>query len=289
VRFKEVIFWTIASGGSLTIGYGLSRALSQSSLGAALPYTPLFGPVLLIIFALILGGPIAFIVIGIAKRRWAMVTGSFLGLSILAAGSAGYGAMSDWRETQQLTQRVAALDTRAFAAPTAHHALLAMEYSRSTDCDQLCQLILVNSDYAVALPGIGGDWVVYRKIRHAECLETWYVRRNIQFFGICVTVERVNRIDDGLVIETPMNLPAPDVFPLAFSYRFEGMAYALVERRQWEDRVLSRWISGKIKVGQFESQQIGEAFTRESFYRAALGMRLSIEDLQNATWLWEAR
>jgi len=42
-----------------------------------------------------------------------------------------------------------------------------------------------------------------------------------------------------------------------------------------------------VKSGALQTDAIGEPFTREEFYRAALGMRLSIEDMQNATWLWQ--
>jgi hypothetical protein len=260
------------------------RSARRSSLGAVLPYTPFFGLALLIVFVLNFGGPIAVILTGFGKRQWPMVAGGFASLLLLAAAS----VVSDWLDMRRLTHSVAALDMRTFAQPQSSPAILVLEYSRNTDCDQLCQLILVNSDYAVAVGGISAQRVVYRKIGHAECHETEYVSHNVQFFGICATTDTVDRIDDALLIVTPMNLEAWDEFP-GLGYEFSGKAFALIERREGQNHLLGRWISGRAKSAWFESDSIGADFTREEFYRAALGMRLRIEDLQNATWFWEAR
>jgi hypothetical protein len=281
-RLQAVLIWACASAATVAIGLGILRILG-TFLGALWYASPLASIVILI--ALLLGGPLAILVAGIKRRRFGMVLGPLLLIPLVT----GWEVASDWLELRRLTHSTAALDTRAFATPESHHTILVMESSQGMACDQLCQLILVNSDYDVVVRGAGPGGIVYREISHAQCLETWYVRHNLQFFGICVTTDGVNRIDDGLFIETPMTLPSRNVFPTSLDYRFDGMAYALVERQQGDERVLSRWIAGNVKVGWFESDQIGQNFTREAFYRAALGMRLEIKDLQNSTWLWEAR
>ena len=278
MRPSAVLVWTFVGGATLLIGFGLGGALGSSGFVLAL----VFPPAILILLLIVFGGPIALIGVGIAKRKWEMVAGSIAALSIL------YGAsvISDWFEMRRLVQQVEALDMRTFATPQAPHTIIAQDYSPTTDCDQLCQLILVNSNYAVAVGGPSYNRVVYRKISHEECLATQYVRHNVRFFGVCATTDSVAQLRDALMIQTPMNLEGLDTFR-GLGYRFSGTAFALIERQQGQDRVLGRWIAGQTKVGWFESREIGDAFTREAFYRAALGMRLSIADLQSATWLWE--
>jgi hypothetical protein len=90
------------------------------------------------------------------------------------------------------------------------------------------------------------------------------------------------------MIETPSNLSAWNTFP-GLGHEYSGVAFALVERQQLHDRVLGRWIAGKVQTSWFHSAPIGEIFTRDAFYRAALGMRLKVEDVQAATWLWEGQ
>ena len=118
---------------------------------------------LLIIFALLLGGPAAILLIGVKKRRLGMILGPLLLIPIFAI----WRFASDWAEMRDEAQRLAELDMRSFATPASQHHMIAMEYSRSKECDLLCQLILVNSDYAVAVSGISSDWTVYRRISHA--------------------------------------------------------------------------------------------------------------------------
>jgi hypothetical protein len=280
-RLQAVLVWACASAATVAIGLGILRILG-TSLGALWYASPLASIVILI--ALLLGGPLAILVAGIKRRRFGMALGPLLLIPLVTA----WEVASDWLELRRLTHSTAALDTRAFATPESRHTMLVMEYSQSTDCDRLCQLILVNSDYAVAVGGISAERVVYRKIGRAECHETEYVRHNVRFFGICATTDTISQIRDALLIETPMNLGSWDVFP-DLSYEFDGKAFALLERREGQNRVLGRWIAGREKSEWFESNPIGADFTREEFYSAALGMRLEIEDLQNATWLWEAR
>jgi hypothetical protein len=239
---------------------------------------------LLIGFVLLLGGPLAILVIGIRKRRSGMIAGPLLLIPIVPIWSVA----SNWIGLHTKAESIAELDARTFSAPAVPHHLIAQEYSRSSDCDQLCQLILVSSPYAVAVGGPGSDRTVYRKISHAECLETQYVRRTVRFLGICAAAEPVQRIDDALMIETPMNLGAWEIFP-GIDHEFEGTAYALVERLRGQDHLLGRWISGRLDNGSFQSDSVGQAFTREEFYRSALGLRLEIEDFQNATWLWQGQ
>jgi len=278
MRPRAVLAWTFVGCITLLVGFGLGGALGSGGFGLFL----VFPGVTLIFLLIVFGGPIALIVVGIAKRKWEMVAGSIGALLILFGAS----VVSDWLEMRHLAQQVEVPDMRPFAAAQARHSIIAQEYSQSTDCDQLCQLILVNSDYAVAVGGPSYNRVVYRKISHNECLETQYVRHNVRFFGVCATTDTVAQIGDALLIQTPMNFEALDTFR-DLGYRFTGTAFAFVERQEGQDRVLGRWISGKIKTSWFESEEIGGEFTREAFYRAALGMRLSIDDLKHATWLWE--
>jgi hypothetical protein len=278
-RLWNTVIWLGASGLAAVSGMAIAQLLSMA-LYPLWFIAPVFAT--LILFALLLGGPAAILVTGIRKRRLDMIVGPLILIPIVAI----WMRVSDWNEVRTMAKQVTALEMRTFAGPEAPHHLIALEYGSSTACDHLCQLILVNSDYTVAVGGMDYTRTVYRKIGHAECLKTQYVRHNIRFFGICATADPVQRIDDGLLIETPANLEATDLFS-KLGTEFDGTAFALVERRGGQDRLLGRWISGKVKSGWFESDSIGQDFTREAFYRAALGMRLDIEDLQNATWLWE--
>jgi hypothetical protein len=284
MRAKAILSWTFVGGIALLLGFGLSGALGRL-LGFGLFVFPALASIfLLLALAMIFGGPIALIVVGIIKRKWEMVAGSVVALSLLA----GSCVVSDWVEMRRLTREAQALDMRNFVAPVAEHHLIAMEYSGSPECDRLCQLILVNSDYAVAVGGPSSSWTIYRKIGHTECRATQYVQHNVRYFGICARCETVSQIDDALMIETPSNLSAWNTFP-GLGHEYSGVAFALVERQQLHDRVLGRWIAGKVQTSWFHSAPIGEIFTRDAFYRAALGMRLKVEDVQAATWLWEGQ
>jgi hypothetical protein len=280
-HLRSIAVWLAASGLLAFAGAVITHRISTALylLWFASPTGSL-----LIGFVLLFGGPLAILVAGIRKRRSGMIAGPLLLIPVAAIWSVA----GNWISLRTKAVSIAQLDARTFSAPAIPHHLIAQEYSRSSDCDQLCQLILVSSSSAVAVGGSDFDRTIYRKISHAECLETQYVRHTIRFFGICAAAEPVQRIDDALMIETPTNLGAWEIFP-GIDHEFDGMAYALVERLRGQDHLLGRWISGRLESGPFESHSIGQAFTREEFYRSAPGLRLEIEDFQDATWIWQGQ
>jgi hypothetical protein len=169
---------------------------------------------------------------------------------------------------------------RVFSLPSSHHDLIVQGDSRSTDCDDLCQQILVQTDYRVGVPGYGLKSLVYRKISEQECTDTWYSAPNIRFAGICARVEGMDTVDDALLVMTPGTriyggITGYDVFRDLPLLEFSGEALALVERTSGaRDRVLGRWVAGEVSVSPFRSDQIGKSFSRKEFYAAALGLSL---------------
>jgi hypothetical protein len=267
----EIVVWTMVSGALLIAASRLTSGIAQSAFGLFL----VFPQVVLLVLLLILGGPAAVLIVGIRKRRLAMIAGPLLLIPIIAA----YSIISSWFEMHRLSKDVAALDMRDFKTPSQYHDLIVLEYSRSTDCDELCKQILVRSDFSVGVPGYTFEPIVYRKITEVECKATWYSARNIRFAGICVTLDKVKSVDDALLIVTPMTFISGggmwDLFPKLPSVEFKGNAFALVERTSGSaDRVLGRWVAGEVTVWPFRSGQIGIRFDRKEFYAAALGLSL---------------
>jgi hypothetical protein len=175
---SDVVVWTLLSGGAMVVAYELLLVITQSGVGLLLAF--FFPPaVLLIVLVLLFGGPASVLIAGIRKRRLPMIVGPLLLVPIIAA----YTVVSDWFEMRDLSKDVAALDVRAFSAPDRHHDLIILEHSASGDCDELCQRILVRTDYRVGIPAADSEPIVYRKISEAQCKDTWDSARNVRFSG----------------------------------------------------------------------------------------------------------
>jgi hypothetical protein len=267
----KTVAWTLASGVMmLAAGRLVSAVLVRWSWPYVLPVPTVL---LLLAVLLILGGPAAVLVIGIRKRSLSMIAGPLLLIPIIAA----YSIASNWFEMRRLSRDVAALDMRSFAMPSQDHDLIVLEYSRSTDCDDLCRQILQRTDRSVGVPGYGSHPVVYRKISEARCKETWYSAKNIRFGDICATLVARETVDDALLIETPDTIVSggdmgPEIFSKLPPIEFSGQAFALVERIPGTpDRILGRWVAGEVSVWPFHSGPIGMGFDRKKFYAAALG------------------
>jgi hypothetical protein len=272
----DIVVWTIVSGAILLAAYGLVSVVLQSA--AVLVMTMVFPPLILLTLLFILGGPAAVLIAGVRKRRLAMIVGPLLLIPILAA----YSATSSWLEMRRMSRDVAALDMRDFSTASRHHNLVVMEYSHSIDCDDICQQILVQTDYSVGVPGYSSEPVIYRKISDAQCQATWDSARNIRFAGICATLQKVQTVDDALLIETPPtsihggNLGGYAVFNKLPPIEFSGKAFALIERLpRAKEQILGRWVAGEVRVWPFHSGPIGKNFSRKDFYSAALS--LSVE------------
>jgi hypothetical protein len=238
-----------------------------------------FPPAFLQLLALVLvlspvAGFVAVVAAGIRRRRPVLVVGPVLLAVMIAANwvTAQRSAM------EHLASRVTALDQRAVKPPSRHHDLVVLEFNRATACDALCQGILVHSTLSVGVAGNGASTIVYRRISEAECRATWYTAHNQRFAGICARVETLPSVQDALLIETPATYVAggdggPDAFPGLPPQEFSGLAFALVERSPGAaERVLGRWIAGRVSVWPFDSGPIGADFSREDFYTAALGV-----------------
>jgi hypothetical protein len=273
-KTAQIAFWTLASGGLLLLTQALVSVFAQSAAGFVLAM--IFPPIVLLVLLLIVAGPAAILIAGVKKRRFAMIAGPLLLIPVIAAYSIG----SNWFEVQRLTKDVSELDHRDFTTPVRRHDLIVMGDTRKTDCDDLCQRILAKTDFRVGVSGFAREPVVYARISEAECKATWYVKRNMRFGDICVTVEKFETVDDALVIEIPGTFISGgnyslDTFMRLPSLEFSGKAYTLIERLPDEsDRILGRWVAGEIAVWPFNSGPIGRSFTREEFYAAVLGLQL---------------
>jgi len=267
-----VAVWALASG---VMVFAADRLVSAVFMPSSWPYVlPIPTVLLLLPLLLILGGPAAVLVIGILKRNLAMIAGPLLLIPILSA----YAMASSWLEMRRLSRDVASLDMRVFLARSSRHDLIVQGDSRSTDCDDLCQQILVQTDYRVGVPGYGSKSFVYRKISEPECKDTWYSAPNIRFAGICARIEEMDTVDDALFIVTPGTritggIRGHDVFQDLPPIEFTGQAFALVERiPEAPDRILGRWVAGDVSVWPFHSSPIGKSFDRKTFYAAALAL-----------------
>ncbi|HVM86377.1 MAG TPA: hypothetical protein VMW18_20950 [Candidatus Binatia bacterium] len=272
-RVSDIVVWALTSGLVLACGYGLAVALTNA-VGFFVFFPLVAVLVIPVVLGLFVGGPIAIAIVGLRKRRLAMVVGPAMLVPIFL----GVSIASNWFDFQHASAAVAALDKRQFAPANGLHRLVFMEFARSPDCDGICQQILLHTNYNVGIDG--APRVLYRKVSESECSTTDLT--TLHFSGVCVTREvSTQAIDDGLIVETPgtyvpggqSGVGEWDVFGRLPMPEFTGDAFAVVERVPGvEDRLLGMWVSGKVAVWPFHSGPIGKSFSRGEFYAAALGL-----------------
>ncbi len=179
-------------------------------------------------------------------------------------------------------QSIEALIVEPSSTPTAipHTVIL-------NRCDQICLAILASGRFEVFHNG-----TVRRLLSGDQCLATAALANSalsfaeVGYANLCASSEFASpslpalRIDDH-------SFSNKTQFDIASS-SFRGSVYELMERDAAGERLLSRWISGKVKsrtpwpllfVAQYMGvrfeQSVGSQFLYTDFYNAALGLALT--------------
>jgi hypothetical protein len=263
----------------LAIGIGVIACLVElvilSGSGALL--TGLFlggaaGAIKFLVFALPVGTLAITVLVGIRTGRMGLVFGaaSFVVVLLLLFGGASYYKAD---VAQQTEERARALDRRIFSPLEAKHAVIAVEGNGA--CDSICIQILAQTNYAFAAKSQRSrEWTLYRRIEGGPCLLAENARAHLDFLkagyvGLCAGKSEWLPADDAIFVVAAENdhrrtdaIVGPP---------FKGQVFEAYERRGGQDRLLGRWLSGRVRYGK-DPARIGESFEAEDFYSALLNV-----------------
>src|SRR5262249_19673188 len=122
----------------------------------------------------------------------------------------------------------------------------------TSGCAEICQQILLNSSYAVAVADREAkDWRVYREA-HGQDIGMDVARRGSYFrllaAGVpdtCIVMTRQAPGADALIVDEDLSHDSP-VWP-KMPKRFNGAAYEYYERDNGVDKLLGRAITGNVQ------------------------------------------
>lgn len=149
-------------------------------------------------------------------------------------------------------------------------------------CRSPCMQILATTNYDVASKRFSVDepWTIHRLAEGATCLQPENLVSLLEFVAAgyvdrCATRAAWQPIDGIILVNANENHYRAAQELVGESYR--GRVFEAYERRGGTDRLLGRWLDGKITQTQLnllskprQSQSVGQSFAPEDFYAALL-------------------
>lgn len=279
---KDFVRSAVKSGIAFALVIAVPAAMLAGSTDAGLGM--LLG--LALIVNLHFAVPLGFSLYGVVKGRPGFAIGplAMLGLAIACAIAVLLG--SQWANAKKLES----MQVREFLPAHRTHTMIAIEI-HNNHCDPLCMQLLANSQHLVAMKDTDGPgWTVYKRenglgCRAPENQESHLAFVRAGFANICAIREKRTSIDDALILRSMAWVLSKQ----GVIEGFNGHIYELLEREEGRERLLGRWVAGRVApsslpailvlgaigFGFDHKIDVGPDFSRDEFYGAALGIPLS--------------
>lgn len=238
----------------------------------------------LIIFGFLIG-PIAMFIIGMLRGRPGFAIAPIC-ILLVAAGARYANLEFATYRAKETVEEAAGLNVYPFAEPSRKHDLVIIEdsYDNRADgrCSDICEQILLASDYDVALPETGsGEWRIYRRANdRSVCTQPAQIESYLSMLArrridTCITLSREAPRQAGLVVRENQSSDAPAKEHLPKGLR--ASVYEFYERADGTDRLLGRVVSATIQPALLSDREptVSELkLTGAAFYAEALKLRI---------------
>lgn len=207
-------------------------------------------------------GPLAVVLIGLMKQRFGWALGPVVfGIAIVTYNQAALA---------EAARHALALDQHIFAPIEHSHDVIAIDGDGY--CVEICKQILANTTYAFAIKR-NGSWQIYRRIEGADCLKSEHRESYVDFIrehyiGICASRDDWKPGQSGLFMRHLYDGAYPARSIVGEYYK--GAIFEAYERIEGEDRLLGRWLAGRLELPIGGGRMIGERFKPGEFYSALL-------------------